>query len=75
MERYKNLGGDSGVVAYEIEDDSIKVKFRDHSIYLYSSKSAGSSNIEEMKRLAIKGQGLNSFINMNVQKKYEAKLG
>ena len=30
MERYKNSGGNSGVIAYEIADDSIKVKFSDN---------------------------------------------
>jgi len=74
MERYKNLGGDSGVVAYEIADDSIKVEFSDGSLYLYNYQSAGSDNIEQMKGLAIAGKGLNSFINRNVRKKYASKL-
>ncbi len=28
MERYRNLGGDSGVVAYELGGNSITVEFR-----------------------------------------------
>jgi hypothetical protein len=44
MERYKNLGGDSGVVAYEIGADSIKVGFSDGSLYLYTYGSAGQYN-------------------------------
>ena len=74
MQQYKNLGGDSGVLAYEISDDYIKVEFGDNSLYLYTYNSAGNQNIEEMKRLAIIGQGLNSFINKNVREKYESKL-
>ena len=74
MERYKNLGGDSGVVAYEIGDDSIKVQFHDGSLYLYNYRSAGSNNIEHMKELAIAGQGLNSFISRVVRKGYASKL-
>ena len=74
MERYKNLGGDSGVVAYEIGDDSIKVGFSDESLYLYTYGSAGQHNIEKMKELAVAGRGLNSFINTNVRKKYASKL-
>jgi hypothetical protein len=74
MERYKNLGGDSGVAAYEIENDSIKVQFDDGAIYLYNYQSAGAANIEEMKTLAIAGRGLNSFIMKHVRKKYAAKL-
>ena len=73
MIRYKNLGGNSGVFAYECGDDYIRVKFRDGAIYLYNYVSAGSSNIEEMKLLAEAGQGLNSFINRNVRKRYARK--
>ncbi len=68
MERYRNSGGDSGVVAYDIGPDSITVMFSDGSIYLYTYQSAGSANIERMKRLAIDGEGLNSFINRCVKK-------
>jgi len=73
MERYKNLGGSSGVVAYEIAADSIRVQFSDGSVYLYTYASAGTSNIEHMKQLATRGQGLNSFINTNVRKAYARK--
>ncbi|RAP57857.1 hypothetical protein [Oleiagrimonas sp. MCCC 1A03011] len=74
MERYMNLGGDSGVIAYELGDDSITVQFNDGSIYLYTSQSAGSGNLAEMQRLAQTGQGLNSFIRRIVRKGYAQKL-
>jgi len=74
MEHYKNLGGDSGVKAYQIGDDSIKLQFRDGSLYLYNCQSAGRSNIEHMKELAIAGKGLNSFISRVVKKGYASKL-
>jgi hypothetical protein len=74
MERYRNLGGDSGVVAYEIGGDSIMVQFHDGSLYLYNCQSAGSNNIEHMKELAIAGEGLNSFINRVVRKGYASKI-
>lgn len=74
MERYLNLGGDSNVTGYEIGPDFIRVQFGDGSIYLYTYKSAGSENIEQMKQLARSGQGLNSFINRVVRKQYESKL-
>lgn len=74
MERYLSLGGDSGVTAYELEDDSITVELSDGSLYLYTYQSAGSQNIEEMKALAVGGRGLNSFINKHVRKKYASKL-
>ena len=74
MERYRNRGGDSGIVAYEKGPDSITVKFSDGSVYLYTNQSAGSANIEHMKRLSITGEGLNSFINRWVKKGYARKL-
>ena len=73
MIRYKNLGRNSGVFAYEYGDDYIRVKFKDGAVYLYNYASAGSNNIERMKVLAEYGQGLSSFINRNVRKKYARK--
>ena len=32
MEHYKSVGGDSGVVAYQVASDSITVQFRDGSV-------------------------------------------
>ena len=73
MEIYKNLGGDSGIVSYEFIPDGIKVKFRDGWIYTYTYQSTGQSNIEHMKRLAIAGRGLNSFISRVVRKNFASK--
>jgi len=73
MERYKNLSGQSGVAAYEVSPDSIKVQFKDGHVYLYTYASAGSGNVEHMKSLAITGSGLNSFINTTVRKSYASK--
>jgi hypothetical protein len=73
MERYKNLGRDSGVAAYEIGPDFIRVQFNDGWVYLYTYVSAGAQNIEHMKQLATHGQGLNAFINTNVRKAYARK--
>ena len=73
MQRYRNLSGDSGVVAYEIGRDSIDVKFKDGWTYLYTYASAGPSQIEEMKKLAVAGQGLCKYIVQHVHKSYAAK--
>jgi len=72
MERYKNVGGDSGVTGFEIGKDFIKVWFN-NNWYLYTYASAGSDNIEQMKKLAVAGNGLNSFINKYVRNDYESK--
>jgi hypothetical protein len=74
MESYANYGGNSGVAAYATASDSITVRFKDGSVYLYNDRIAGASNISYMKVLANQGQGLNSFINTNVRKQYARKL-
>lgn len=57
---------------YEIGDTCIEVEFADtESVYRYSYESAGRENVEEMKRLAAQGHGLNSFINRRVKYLYE----
>lgn len=73
MEHYKDIDGDSGVSGYETGPDFIRVQFRDGSVYLYTYTSAGSQNIEHMKRLAVAGDGLNSFINRHVRRGYARK--
>ena len=73
MIRYANRGGDSGVDAYRLGSDSICVRFTTGATYSYTYASAGSGNIEEMKRLAQQGEGLNSFINRRVRFKYAGK--
>ncbi|MDO8610271.1 MAG: hypothetical protein Q7R95_07010 [bacterium] len=74
MQKYLNLGGGSGISEYEIWDDYIKVKFDDDSIYLYDYSAPGQSHVEEMKRLAQEGSGLNSYIRKYVKKNFAAQL-
>jgi hypothetical protein len=72
MERYRNAGGDSGVYAYEIGADYIAVMFSGTSrTYTYSYRKAGSSHVEQMKVLALRGSGLNSYINKYVKHLYD----
>lgn len=73
MNIYKDLNGDSGVNAYEYDSDYIRVQFSTGAVYLYTYSSAGKSNVDRMKNLADKGDGLNAFINQNVGKNYEKK--
>jgi hypothetical protein len=74
MERYLNLNGNSGVVGYEIGNDSIAVSFHDNSLYLYNYAVTGQAYVDQMKALAVAGSGLNSFISRTVRKGYAAKL-
>jgi len=68
MPNYANRGGDSGIVAYESGPDWIEVEFTSgaYRFYKYTYASAGSGQIEVMKKLAADGHGLNSYINTTV---------
>jgi len=68
MERYRNSSGSSGVSAYEIGSDYILVKFSGTArTYRYSYRKAGQNHVENLKRLAKSGSGLNSYINIHVK--------
>ncbi|MDR2818118.1 MAG: hypothetical protein LBB37_01580 [Endomicrobium sp.] len=68
MQQYLNLGEKSGIEVYEISGTYISIKFkRSSKIYIYRYNRAGRDNVEIMKILARKGQGLNSYIMKNVK--------
>ena len=71
MERYMNLNGNSGVVAFEIGNTWIKVQFTSGSLYTYSYQKAGETHVEMMKVLAREGRGLSSYITRNCRKSYD----
>jgi len=71
MERYRNLDGNSSVAEFDIGSDYIVVKFSDGKPYRYTYRSAGSNKVEEMKRLAKQGFGLNSYIMRFAKYDYE----
>ena len=74
MKTYENVGGDSTIVAFDIGDDSIKVKYTDGSVYLFTYQSAGSTNVEQMKKYANFGHGLNGFIRRFVGMELGSRL-
>jgi len=66
MEPYGNQSGDSGVQAFELGDDFIEIQFQGQSRrYRYTSLEIGAEDLERMKKLAIAGKGLATFINQN----------
>lgn len=73
MPNYNNLSGKSNVRFFEIKGTGIIVTFIDNKSYLYSYSSAGRGHVEMMKQMAIKGIGLNSYINLHVRHKFESK--
>lgn len=74
MQHYNNRSGESGVVAYEIEKDTITIQFIDGDRYLYTKRSAGADNIAKMQELAREGRGLSTYLNQHVRSRYARKL-
>lgn len=75
MERYKGQDDhSSGVRAYELLPDGIKLQFQDYRSYLYDYEKPGKHHVEEMKRLAQAGSGLTTYINQHVRKNYKKQL-
>jgi len=70
--KYRKLKGQSGVSAYEICPDHIKVVFGD-MIYVYTHKKPGKKHVTAMKKLARLGMGLSTYISRNVKDNYERK--
>ena len=71
MPLYKDLDGDSGIRSYEIGDSFIMVTFDGGKTYRWSYAKAGRFHVEQMKKLAEYGDGLNSYIMRNVKKLYD----
>jgi len=74
MQRYRNLSGNSGVVAYELTESGIVVQFVDGWKYEYTSRSAGADTVATMRRLAVSGRGLAGFISRHAREAYARKF-
>ncbi|HEX7935994.1 MAG TPA: hypothetical protein VF573_23405 [Paraburkholderia sp.] len=75
MQRYGNISGKSGIVAYEIGDDFVAARFNSGVTYWYTKKSVGTRHLAELKRLATRGEGLATYISQHpeVRHGYERK--
>lgn len=75
MTPYRNLSGKSGIVSYELSEDSITVVFRSgrYRHYLYDGTRPGISVVERMKALARQGYGLNRYILSDVKHNFSRK--
>lgn len=74
MTPYRKLSGNSGVTHYELASDSIKIKFNNGSVYLYTHAITGEGHISKMKQLATSGKGLSTYISQHVKDRYALKL-
>lgn len=74
MENYANKSGDSQVVSFQIDTNSIKVRFKNNHVYLYDLRHPGPEHLEKMKDLARAGWGLNTYIESEVKSDYSSKV-
>jgi hypothetical protein len=74
VQQYRNLSGNSGVVAFELKSNALIVQFQNGTCYEYTAHSVGLDKIEAMKRLAIAGAGLTAFISRYAHDAYSRKL-
>ncbi len=75
MRIYTDLNGDSGISAYDYGDEWIRIQFKHGGTYEYRLAGIGSSHLNNLKRLADSGDGLNTYLNQNqdVRKGYSSK--
>jgi hypothetical protein len=73
MKRYANQSGSSGVVAYELGEEFIDVKFVGGEVYRYTARRPGARDVLHMKELALRGEGLSTFISRHIRNRYESK--
>ena len=67
MEKYRDIDGNSGISTYEVGDDFIIVCFKKGGMYLYNYSITGSNHVNKMIELARMGDGLNRYINLNIE--------
>lgn len=73
MTSYKNLNGNSGVTAYQIQEEGIYVRFQNDVTYYYSYAAPGKEHVEKMKELAEQGKGLSTYISQKVRGNFDHK--
>jgi len=74
MQRYRSRKPSVGVRAFALHDTSIDIEFQDGRRYRYDYNKPGEQKVEIMKRLAIAGEGLTTFINQHVRDAYACRL-
>lgn len=71
---YQNKNNTSGIAAYEMGPDYIRIEFTTGAVYEYDHAHTGAAQIEHLKYLAEQGKGLNSYLNRNVHQQYSRRL-
>jgi len=72
---YKSRNPNAGVYSFEFLPDAIILEFTDRQYrYLYNTERPGLEHVNEMKRLALAGEGLTTYVNQHVRDDYAAKF-
>ncbi len=74
MKLYRNLDGNSGVMAYEVGDGFIRVRFVNGDVYEYTDEATGHDHVKNMQWLAQAGRGLATYVSRFVHEAYARKL-
>jgi hypothetical protein len=74
LKSYRDSHGTANATGYAYGRTWIIIQFKGDALYLYTNSSCGAEHIRELKRLARLGEGLDSYINQHVWKRYAAKL-
>ena len=72
---YRAGNPESGVLNFEITNNAILLEFADGKYrYVYNDESPGRAHVEAMKRLALQGSGLTTYVNQHVREHYARRL-
>ncbi len=76
---YKARNPTAGVLNYELTEDhlgdAIILEFADQKRrYLYNADRPGPQHVAAMRRLALSGDGLTTYVNQHVHENYAARL-
>jgi hypothetical protein len=73
MQRYADHGGRSGIVAFELGENYLDVRFASGEVRRYSDRRPGARDVIHMKELALRGEGLAAHIKAHIGERYESK--
>lgn len=74
MEQYLNKRGNSPITRFLIEEEKVTVWYKDNTSYVYSYALAGQPIVDKIKELAVKGEGLATFISQQSKFLYDHKI-
>jgi hypothetical protein len=64
LKKYKDLKGNSGITHYKVGKNYVVVKFKNKpDVYAYIYSKVAKHHVDQMKVLAVAGEGLGTYIN------------